>query len=237
MIIYVNGDSHSAGAEAVNPYAFAEDDPLYYALGRQGHPDNIKASYGCEIANHYYAILHTDAESASSNDRIIRTTRQYLEEEGDKPDLIIIGWATWEREEWLHNGTYYQLTASGTDIVPPELHTQYKEWVIEKANTYAEDEIRNYSKIWQFHKELNELDIPHLFFNTYLPFGHVNNHSVDKRDWGKNYISPYDHAGTYYYWLEAQGYKRASETSYHYRADGHRAWAEFLIPHIDDIIR
>jgi len=26
MILYVNGDSHTAAAEAVNPHAFAEDD-------------------------------------------------------------------------------------------------------------------------------------------------------------------------------------------------------------------
>ena len=72
MILYVNGDSHSAGAEAVNDYCFAEDDPFYYALGRIPHPDNERASYGCNIANELFAILHCDAESASSNSRIIR---------------------------------------------------------------------------------------------------------------------------------------------------------------------
>ena len=46
----------------------------------------------------------------------------------EKPDLVIIGWSTWEREEWLHEGTYYQVTASGTDDVPPELHSKYKKW-------------------------------------------------------------------------------------------------------------
>ena len=30
MILYVNGDSHTAAAEAVNPYAFAEDDGQYF---------------------------------------------------------------------------------------------------------------------------------------------------------------------------------------------------------------
>ncbi len=32
MILYVNGDSHSAGAEAVNDYCFAQDDPFFIIL-------------------------------------------------------------------------------------------------------------------------------------------------------------------------------------------------------------
>ena len=78
MILYVNGDSHSAAAEAVNSYCFANDDPLYYALGRRPHPDNERVSYGCNIANELNAILHCDAESASSNTRIIRTTKDCI---------------------------------------------------------------------------------------------------------------------------------------------------------------
>ena len=46
MILYVNGDSHTAAAEAVNPHAFAMDDrPLFY-LGRAPHPDNVSVSWG-----------------------------------------------------------------------------------------------------------------------------------------------------------------------------------------------
>ena len=114
MILYVNGDSHSAGAEAVNTHAFAEDDRLYWGLGRQPHPDNLRASYGCHLANHLGAILECDAESASSNKRIIRTTEEYLET-NPKPDLIVIGWSTWEREEWYDSETdrYWQVNAGG----------------------------------------------------------------------------------------------------------------------------
>lgn len=235
MIVYVNGDSHSAGAEAVNNYCFAEDDPAYKELGRKPHPDNLCASYGYKIAKHYSAEYYTDAESASSNDRIIRTTREYLA--NHQPDLIVIGWATWEREEWLYNGTYYQLTASGTDIVPAELHNRYKQWVVAKSSTYAHDEIANYHKIWEFHKELESLEIPHLFFNTYSCFSHIDLNDLEKYHWDRNYVEPYTNYGTYYYWLEHQGFKRASQHSYHYGDDAHTAWANFLIPRIDDIIR
>ena len=46
MILYVNGDSHAAGAEAVNPHAFAEDDPELYYLGRLPHPENLQVTWG-----------------------------------------------------------------------------------------------------------------------------------------------------------------------------------------------
>jgi hypothetical protein len=102
VILYVNGDSHSAGAEAVNTYSFAQDDSLYWNMDREPHPDNLRVSYGCELANMLGAILQCDAESASSNDRIIRTTYKALDIV--KPELVIIGWSTWEREEWWHQG-------------------------------------------------------------------------------------------------------------------------------------
>ena len=97
MILYVNGDSHTAGAEAANPHAFANDDPRYNYLGRLPHPDNLLVSFGNILAKNLSAELYCDAESASSNDRIIRTTRHYLRT--NQPDLIVIGWSTWEREE------------------------------------------------------------------------------------------------------------------------------------------
>ena len=118
MILYVNGDSHSAGAEAVNNHCFAEDDPLYRGLGRRPHPDNERASYGCLIANELRAILHCDAEAASSNDRIIRTTRDYIENEG-KPDFVLIGWSTWERQEWFYNDRWWQVNAGVLDMIGP----------------------------------------------------------------------------------------------------------------------
>ena len=234
MILYVNGDSHSAGAEAVNNYCFAEDDPLYYSLGRIPHPDNEKASYGCNIANELFAVLHCDAESASSNSRIIRTTKKYLED--TKPDAIIIGWATWERQEWLHDEVYYQITGSGTDRLPAELVKKYKEWVITSATDYANNELYNHETIWNFHEYLNDLAIPHLFFNTYNCFAHIRINDLPRKDWKDSYLNPYNEEFTYYNWLISNGYKTVKPGSYHFRADAHGKWAEFLLPHLTRLL-
>lgn len=223
MILYVNGDSHSAGAEALNSYAFANDDPLYYGLGRIPHPDNERVSYGCELANMLYAVLHCDAESASSNDRIIRTTYQYLDEE-EKPDLLVIGWSTWEREEWWHDSTqrHWQVNTGGiSDDWPTEIKEKYKPYIAnldwDHAMTVAHE------KIYKLHNHLERLEINHLFFNTFEPFSNVS-----QVEWNNCYIEPYDTAYTYYNWLKEKGFATVNPTSHHYGPRAHTAWAEFL---------
>ena len=230
MILYVNGDSHSAGAEAVNSHCFACDDQLYYKLGRRPHPDNERASYGQQLANNLNVTLECGAESASSNDRIIRTTQTYLRN-NPKPMAIIIGWATWEREEFLFNNIYYQFSGGwkGEDW-PKHVVEFYKQWAI-NANP-ADRASHWHNEIYKFHNELLETNIPHLFFNTYHSFNH---NFINPVDWNGNYIAPYDHSSSYFYWLAEHGYETVPN-SYHYRADAHIAWAEFLLPHLTKLL-
>jgi len=227
MILYVNGDSNSAGAEAVNSYSFAVDDPLYWNLGRQPHPDNLRVSYGCELANMMYAVLECDAESASSNDRIIRTTYEYLNftnDYDDKPDLVVIGWTTWEREEWWHAETdrYWQVNAGGIgEDWPDKIKARYKDYVL---NMNVQEAMgHTHAKIWELHRDLVDKNINHLFFNCFEPFS-----NLPKFDWGKNFLEPYNPDFTYYNWLKQQGFKTVRADSYHFGPDAHAAWAEFL---------
>jgi len=233
LILYVNGDSHSAGSEAVNTYSFAEDDSMYWAMGRKPHPDNLRVSYGCELANMMYAILECDAESASSNDRIVRTTYEHLTGvqgmfNGNKPDLIVIGWTTWEREEWWHYETnrYWQINGGGVgQDWPEEFKQRYKEFV---ANIdFNQSMIRAQDKIWDLHKDLQVMGINHVFFNC---FEQLSN--VPCRDWEGSYIEPYNPDYTYYNWLKARGFETVRPDSYHFGPKAHTAWAEFLYQYI-----
>jgi hypothetical protein len=226
LILYVNGDSHSAGAEAVNSFAFANDDPQYKYLGRVPHPDNLFVSYGNVLAKNLSAELYCDAESASSNDRIIRTTRHYLK--NNCPDLIVIGWSTWEREEWLYEGQYWQINAGGIgDDWPDAIKQQYKHWIQTIDHQQKEQEAQD--KIWALHQEL--ADIPHLFFNTYSTLK-----STVILDWGSNYLSPYDQSQTYYSWLKANGIKTIDHNSHHFGSDAHLVWANHLTKVINESI-
>ena len=230
MILYVNGDSHSAGAEAVNTHCFANDDPKYADLGRRPHPDNLKVSYGQLLADNLNYTLVCDAESGSSNARIIRTTLEYLKH--NTPDLIVIGWATWEREEFLIDDEYYQFSAGWiTDCWPPipdKVKEQYKQWVVNRTDTqtYCESAQKT---IWKLHQKLH--DIPHLFFNSYRGLT-----VKDPFDFGSSYLNPYQFDYSYSVWLASQGFKTVNTNSYHFGVDAHQAWAKHLTNTLKDSI-
>lgn len=233
MNIYINGDSHSCAAEAVNNYTWACDDPRYHELGHRGHPDNLAVSYGSLLGRFLSADVVNHAEAASSNERIMRSTREYLK--NNRPDLLVIGWATWEREEWLHDGVYYQVTASGTDDVPEELNQRYKEWAVYQADHWREAELHAFQSVVDFHYELEATKQPHIFFNTFTCFEHIP--VSDRVDFRDSYISPYCLEKSYWHYLNKCGYKTISESNYHYGIDGQAAWSVVLLEYINDYLR
>jgi hypothetical protein len=225
MILYVNGDSHAAAAEAVNAHAFAEDDPGLFYLGRVPHPANMAVSWARLLADTFKSTLHCDAESASSNQRILRTTRHWINRHANDwhRTLVVISWSTWEREEWLIDGRYYQVTASGIDDVPPEHHQRYKEFVSNVDWQRVTEQSHNH--IWQLHQELDAKQIKHVFFNGNNHFESIQ----DRKEWGTSYIAPYDPKSTYSAILTAHGYQTVSPQSWHFGKDAHSFWKQFLL--------
>jgi hypothetical protein len=216
MKLYVNGDSHSMGHDAGGP----------------------NFSYGRYIADALGWDLVCDAVSACSNPSIIRRTVDHLER-GENPDFIIIGWSSWERETWwAKNGRPYHVTSSGLDTLPEDLHERYKKWVIESNEDYFQQqkESLNHELIWAQHQRLVRLGIPHLFFNCYSHFFYTDVYKKPKYPWGDSYVDPYNQNMTYYYWLEQQGYKPSNPEYFHYGADAHKAWADFLLPKVQKLL-
>lgn len=230
MILYVNGCSHTAAAEAVVEYAFAEDDPVHYRLGRQPHPKNLAASWCTHLAQDLDYDLVCDAESAASNFRIIRTTKAWLEANPElHPDVfVIIQWSGWEREEWLHDGTWYQVNASGVDVVPKELQDRYRQFVIDVDWNRCTQQW--HERIWQFHLWLESLEIRHLFYNAHSTFSNIS----DRHNWGLHYLSPYDITQSYDGILKNNGFGYVNPKSYHFDAKAHCFWAKYLLQYIVD---
>ena len=202
MILYVNGDSHS------------------HAMRLQPH-EKFSSIVADAIG---YDVLNV-AQGGASNARIMRTTREYLD--NNRPELILIGWTTWEREEWFHQDQYYNVNSSGHDPLPADLQQLYKHWVIEQnENTlYAKSQYWH-NEIFKLHSELVQKNIPHIFFNCMYNFFQTDN----QQDWTGNFIGPYDNNSSYYWWLTQQGFK--ADAWYHFGADGHRAWGTRLINYI-----
>lgn len=228
MILYVNGDSHTAAAEAVNPHCFAEDDGELYHLGRRPHPANLAVSWGQQLAKLINAEFYCDAESAASNARIMRTTRDWIRKNYTRLDrtLMVIQWSTWEREEWPYEGQYWQVNASGIDHVPRALQDRYKQFVAsinwERCTEQA------HRDIWQFHQELAAKNIRHVFFNG-------NNHFASvswQPNWSKSYMDPYNSQMTYSNLLKTSGFSTINPQSWHFGPNAHSFWADHVLQYI-----
>jgi post-segregation antitoxin (ccd killing protein) len=230
MILYVNGCSHSAAAEAAVSHAWACDDGELWRHGKEPHPANLAVSYGRHIADALNAKLICQASSGGSNDRIIRTTTNWIENNRDRlaDTFMILQWTTWEREEWFHEGTWYQVNASGIDTVPDELQQRYKNYVINVD--WAVKTPQAHDKIWKMHVYLKELGIRHLFFSGHSTFSDIQNH----QDWGVNYMHPYVREESYHNWLKNNGGTYANAASYHFDAKSHRLWAQHVLQYIND---
>ena len=228
MILYVNGDSHTTAAEAVNPHAFAEDDGNLVHLGRLPHPDNLAVSWGKKLSTLLKMAFFCDAESASSNDRIIRTTKEWITNyTQDYSNLfVVIGWSTWEREEWLIDDVYYQINASGTDIVPDSHNEKYKEYVI--GVNWRHKTTNAHNDIIELHKWLDDKNIKHIFFNGNNTFNQIRT----KFDFGTSYVEPYNKKFSYHDYLIDNGISTVSPKSYHFGEDGHTTWAKLLLNYI-----
>jgi hypothetical protein len=229
MILYVNGDSHTAAAEAVNPYAFAMDDPELFYMGRAPHPNNIEVSWGKMLSQALRAGFHCGAESASSNDRILRTSREWLNTQTFNQDvLMIIQWSTWEREEWWNEQEqlYYQVNGSGVDGVPECWQQRYKKFVADID--WQEKTKQAHNNIWDFHQELQSQNIRHIFFNGNNDFGPLN----DRLDWSTSYIGPYDPKQTFNYLIQDQGIQTVAPNSWHFGKDGHSYFHRFMLQYI-----
>jgi len=244
MILYVNGDSHSGGCEALSPRCFLQDsgpgnfhiDSLTKQIWKDEAnwaPDNVNlnVSYGRILANLIQAELHCHARAAGSNDRIIRTTNEYLE--NFTPDCIVIGWSTWEREEWYNedDGEYYQVNSSGEDTVPNKWKDRYKNFILNID--WDKKTIEAHEKIWQFHNNLQQKGIPHLFFNCHSTFGQCKDIRY-KYNWEKNYLYPYDDNFSYVRYLISKEFTHTK--SFHFGADAHKKWADFLYPHLTALL-
>ena len=226
MILYVNGDSHTAAAEAVNSFAFANNDIRYVAQGKRPHPDNLDVSWGMRLSKKLGLGLKCDAESGSSNDRIIRTTVDFMKSRkarGNPYTVVVIGWNTWEREEWYDEESreWFQVTASGTDVVPEKWHTRYRQYIA--GLDYKQKEAEAHKKIHDLHLRFYGAGIPHLFFNAMWHFQYQDKDTV----WHDCYLDPYDPDWSYAEWTKLNQLNGP---------EAHSVWAELLAKRLTPVL-
>ena len=181
---------------------------------------------GCsdQVAKHFNTPLTKIAVNGGSNDFVIRSVKEHVE--NNHPTLLIIGLQTWEREEWLYEGQYYQINSTGSDNLPPALQQRYKQWILDQPSDPKYLGYMWHDRVWQLHTDLKQKNIQHVFYNEMYPFV-----VPSPLDWGSSFIGPYDRDLTYYWHMHGKGYQH--DDFYHYGIDGHTAWAKILIDHIE----
>jgi hypothetical protein len=108
MKLYVNGDSHCCGIELSHPSL--------------GWPDLLSKHIDTTLINH--------AMPGISNSSILRSTKEFLQKNSDLQDVfVILGTTSWEREEWEHDGKFYNIMKGWYTHLPPELLERYHKWV------------------------------------------------------------------------------------------------------------
>lgn len=98
-ILYVNGCSHSAGAE------------LAY-VGSNREPYDLKNSWGGILADRYDLLHINDANSGQSNNSILTSSIcnifKLLKTFKSSEILVIIGWSSFDRTEYVYENKLYR---------------------------------------------------------------------------------------------------------------------------------
>lgn len=229
MILYVNGDEYSSAAKAVNDYSFANDDFTKVALGKKPHPDNLAVSWGMQLSKIVKLAMINESESYCSNDRIMRTTREFIKKIptlDSKLTVLAIGWTIWDREEWFDDETheYVQVSTDGKSVVPDKWKKRYKEYI---AKSDMAEKMKYWHKeIWELHHYLKNIEIPHIFFSSCYPF---SNTVVDIFEWESQYLDPYYMSFTNYVKMEKQ-----SLTPVEHNIKVHNLWSHLMLMNLTD---
>lgn len=215
MKLYINGDSHVYGAELSMPN---------------------KESMAAHLADFFKAEYINDAVEGSSVDQILWRTRDYVKlckQTGNWPDLIIIGFTDWNREDWFVDGDYY----SGNTInwrypehFSPQRQQYYQQYILHNAD-YIATQCKYYNNvIYNLHSELFQLGIPHLFFNCAMSL--LCDKDLLQFDWAGFYLNPYNIDFHYRGWCQKHNFLEITPGKFHYGSDANRAWAKLLYDHI-----
>lgn len=207
MMLYVNGDSNSAGAEI----------------------KKLTQSWPYLLANQLGLTLVNDAEGGGSNPRILRTVDNFITHTNTKDIFVVIGWTSWEREEWQHENVYYNVNAGGHNNLPSDLEARYKTWVVEQNQETRESKSKvTHEYIHKLHEHYKEKNIRHLFFNALMPFLH----SGKQHNWHGNFLGPYENNLSYYWYLKKAGFTPTKNN--HYTEEAQRTWADVLYNYIQE---
>ena len=206
MKLFVNGCSHSAG-DGTSTLA-------------NSWPNQLAGLLGADLIN--YSL------SGASNQRMIRTTREWLSSiDVQKKHFVIIGWSSWEREEWYHNQQFYQVNAGGHSRLPRELKDRYMKYVSQLDNNgYVNAAKDTEEEIYQLAEDLQYYQVEYLFFNSFMQISET----LKNNRWDYRYMTPFSNELNYFTYLEQAGH--LPESGRHFKDVAQTTWAQVVFQYI-----
>lgn len=186
------------------------------------------------IAMNYFNLdFECHAKYGASNDRIIRKTNNWISQQNSDDSLtVLIGWSTWEREEWSYNKKFVNVDNFSLNDIPLELTSRYNEWLrIASSAEYMDVMAKKWEqKIYNYINELYSKNIKFLMWNSYIPLEFSTSPIINS----KYYIDPYNSDATMFWYLKrVKQYNTILDDPYHFDDNGHKLWADFLIKYIE----
>lgn len=226
ITLYVNGDSHTA----------------------QTYPDDGQTATQL-LAKKFNLEYINQALPGGSNQRIIRTAWQDLRDLDPAKTIVVIGWTSFERTEWYHDGIWHQICGDANYKVDREIKELWQHHIdawwsnqhFENFRIMAEQ----HNAIWLFHHQLKELGYRTLFYqgcDTFFFDGCPQQDQKFNHTWLPNVWThkPYvtvnpDNSRTvenFSRWALEQGFQHTDDRA-HFGADAHAAWANYLQPWLE----
>lgn len=243
-LLYVNGCSHSCGAEISYPLSLRQ-------------PKDLELSWCGQIARKYGLIHHNDAYSGQGNDEIFTTSiyslSNLLKTVPPENILILIGWSSFDRQYQIFQNKKYSFVPGinetpGFQEWPRQVKKAYKNWIL---GIDDDDSLNKFSLIYfntiNFCK-MNHLD--YYFFNAIEPvkfprrnlIHHLYNNSVNtdifeciKDD--DNYLEPFNTDMTYYNYLKQRYNGHIDGRNHHFLPDAQAEWADILDENIQRFLK
>lgn len=222
--VFVNGDSHTA-------QVYGEDGLTATEI--------LAKKYHCNYVN--------IALPGGSNQRIIRTTLDYLPRLNPKSTVIIIGWSSFERTEWYYNDRWHQICGDPYYDVDAELKILWRQhldsWWCDDNHECWRRQADQHHSIWMFHHLLDQLGYQFLFYQgckTFFFDGCPQQDQNFRLEWkpGVWAHDPYirfddqgqRYAESFSHYVEGHGCQYTDNRA-HYGVDAHRLWYEYLEPY------
>lgn len=236
-ILYVNGCSHSCGAEITHS-------------GSCRLSEDLRLSWAGKLSDALSMQHHNDAASGQDNLTIFSNTVHSILNLLDKHDSsnikVVIGWTAPEREYFIYKNSLWILNP-GMDntewfrTAPKEVKETFYNYItrIDHNDSMNKFALQYYNMV-NFLKKHN---IEYYFFNAIsrvfepssnIVHSRVNNGKTTKKLFDmirqdSNYLDPYNHDMTYFHYMSERYDSKIDGRNHHFTADAQTAWTELLL--------